>query len=107
MLLATSEFDEQRDPRPNLARASEALQKALSRNANEAEPWLWIGELRALQARWQARQGKGRSEDFEQAASAFQKALSLAPEREDAQAAFRRFEQEREDWKAASHPARR
>jgi serine/threonine-protein kinase len=115
-LLATSELGQNRDPRPSLSHASEALQKALARNGSDAEAWQWLGETRALQARWQARQGRGRSEDFEEAARAFQKTLELAPERQEARAAFARFSQEWASWKkerrqdpepsAASYPSR-
>ncbi|QDE88204.1 protein kinase [Myxococcus xanthus] len=97
--LALMAFEQQRrDPRRELSDAAQALAQALARNSGSAEGWQWEGEIRALRARWQAWKGRGRSEDFEWAARAFQKAMELAPEREDARLASARFRREWAAW---------
>ncbi|AEI62805.1 protein kinase domain-containing protein [Corallococcus macrosporus] len=97
--LALMAFEQRRrDPRQELTHASRALAQALARNSNSAEGWQWEGEIRALRARWRAWKGQGRSEDFEGAAHAFQKAMELAPEREEALLASGRFHREWATW---------
>jgi tetratricopeptide (TPR) repeat protein/predicted Ser/Thr protein kinase len=76
-------------PGPDLARAEEELRHALAFKptpgkgtffAHKAEAWLQLGELQALRAKWQARDGKARAEDFEEAAKSYEKALELEPD---------------------------
>jgi serine/threonine-protein kinase len=64
--------------------------------------WLYQGEARGLRARWRARRGQGRAEDFEEAAHAFEKALTLRPEREDYRVAFGHFCREWALWRRAA-----
>jgi serine/threonine-protein kinase len=68
-----------RDPRPYLQRAEAALRASLELNAQEANGWLLMGKTLSIQARWKARRGEARDEDFEKAAQAFEKALALGP----------------------------
>lgn len=86
-ILATFELDHGKDPRPSIARAEASLRQALARNPSHAEAWYHLGE--ALGAR--ALAPGGRSEDSAEALQAFQKALELAPERQDFRLGFGHF----------------
>ncbi|AKQ66910.1 hypothetical protein A176_003822 [Myxococcus hansupus] len=99
--LALFQFERQRDPRAELARAAQALARALALSGGNAEGWQWEAEVRALRARWQARQGQGRHDDFAAASSTFQKAVELGPEREAARLASGRFHREWGTWRMA------
>ncbi len=76
-----------RAPGPDLARAEEELRHALAFEPkegtyfqNKAEAWLHLGEAQSLRARWQARSGKARAEDFEEATKSYEKAIELEPD---------------------------
>ena len=89
---ATFELEQGQDPRASLAKAEEALRQAFQRNPEEPQAWLYQGEVQGLRARWLGRQrapeaGAG----FEQAAQSYERALQLAPLRQDARAAFGHF----------------
>jgi len=86
-ILATFEQEHGRDPRPSSARAEAALRQALARNPTYAEAWYYLGE--ALGAK--ALSPGGRPQDSEAAAQAFQKALELAPERQEFRLGFGHF----------------
>ncbi|HZH79206.1 MAG TPA: hypothetical protein VEY88_24480, partial [Archangium sp.] len=90
------------DPRPFLARASEALSQALAKNPKAVESTLFRAKVRALQARWKARQ-KARVEDvakdFDEAGRLFREALRLEPANQDSRLAFGHFLREWTSWK--------
>ncbi|MFL5358788.1 MAG: serine/threonine protein kinase, partial [Archangium sp.] len=74
------------------------LRQALELNPNHAQALQYLGEVRGLQARWLAARGQARMEDFEEAAQAYQKALVLAPQRQDYRLAFGQFRREWAAW---------
>jgi serine/threonine-protein kinase len=86
-ILATFEVEHGRDPRSSISRAEEALRQALARKPTHAEAWYYLGE--ALGAK--ALSAGARSQDFEDAAHAFQKGLELAPERQEFHLGFGHF----------------
>ncbi|HSP79719.1 MAG TPA: protein kinase [Myxococcaceae bacterium] len=97
--LAAWELERGSDPRAHLDRASEALERALELNARNGSAWRYLGETRGVRARWLARQGRARDEDFSQAAEAFQQALALAPQRTDYRAAAEHLQREWASWR--------
>ncbi|WNG33685.1 protein kinase [Archangium violaceum] len=98
--LALFELEQGRDPRASLARAQEALAQAFQRNQDEPEAWLYQGEVHAVRARWLARWKPDQAgAEFEEAARAFEKALQLAPPRQDFRVAFGHLCGEWARWK--------
>ncbi len=83
---AAFNVDRGRAPGPYLKRAEENLRQALAYKSNgnklspKAEAWLQLGEAYAIRARWQARNGGARAEDFEEAAKSYEKAIELEPD---------------------------
>lgn len=75
------------DPEPDLARAEAEIRHALAQRPDasmvlqhKAEAWLQLGEAQALRARWRARSGRARAEDFAEAAKSYEKAIELEPD---------------------------
>jgi tetratricopeptide (TPR) repeat protein len=88
LIRAGFNVDRGRAPGPDLVRAEEELRHALAFKPTsgkgtffqyKAEAWLQLGEVQALRARWQARSGKARAEDFEEATKSYEKAIELKP----------------------------
>lgn len=98
-LLAAFTLEAQCDPHPHLAEALEWLHQALSRDPNDPDARLYLAETQALQARWQARQGRGVDKDFEEAAQAYQKALEVSGRSLDPRLAFSHFYREWAVWR--------
>jgi serine/threonine-protein kinase len=86
-ILATFELEHGRDPRPSSSRAEAMLRQALARNPTYAEAWYYLGE--ALGAK--ALSPGGHPLESEEALQAFQKALELAPERQEFRLGFGHF----------------
>jgi serine/threonine-protein kinase len=87
--LALFELEQGRNPGASLALAEQALAQAFQRNKDEPQAWRYRGEVHAVRARWLARHRPGQAgAEFEEAASAFEKALRLAPQPQDASLAF-------------------
>jgi hypothetical protein len=63
------------------------------------DAWLYLAETRAVRARWQAQQGLGVDQDFEEAAQAYQHALKPSEQLLDARLAFGRFFREWALWR--------
>ena len=89
--VAGYELEHGRDPRPNLDLAAAALASGLKVNANDAQIQLYVAETLGLRARLAARDGGGKAADFERAAHAFEQALALSPDSQDAALVFGRF----------------
>jgi hypothetical protein len=89
--LAGYELEHGRDPRPNLDLAAVALASGLKVNANDAQIQLYLAETQGLRVRLAAREGGGKAADFERAAHAFEQALALSPDSQDAALVSGRF----------------
>ncbi|MBN1205082.1 MAG: protein kinase [Myxococcaceae bacterium] len=98
-LLAAFTLEAQGDPRPYLAEALEQLQKALERAPGVAETRLHLAGTRAVQARWQARQGRAVDKDFEQAAQSYEQAIQSSGRHPDYRLAFGRFCRDWASWR--------
>jgi serine/threonine-protein kinase len=57
-------------------------------NPRHPKAWLDRGKLQGLAARWQARRGQARGEDFDRASQSFEKALELEPNAPEARLSF-------------------
>jgi serine/threonine-protein kinase len=81
-LLAAFTLEAQGDPQPHLTQALETHLQALAQAPGHAYVQLYLAEARALQARWQARQGQGTDRNFEEAARTYQEAIqrSVTPQ---------------------------
>lgn len=97
--LAAFELERGAEPQASLARAEEALRKAFERNRDEPQAWLYQGEVQGLRARWLGKQrAPGAAEAFEQAARSYERALQLAPRRQDTRMALGHFYREWGLW---------
>ncbi|MCP3145181.1 serine/threonine-protein kinase [Pyxidicoccus xibeiensis] len=96
---ALFELERGTEPHASLDGAEEALRGAFERNAQEAQAWLYQGEVRGARARWRAQRREAREEDFGEAARAFEKALELEPRRLDVRVAFGHFCREWALWR--------
>jgi predicted Ser/Thr protein kinase len=98
LLMATLEWEQGRDPSPSLAKATQALNTALQRDATHAEAWQYLGEARALEARWKSKHGQDPGQAFTQAQEFFQKAIAVAAIPHHYQLAYGRFCYDRAMW---------
>jgi serine/threonine-protein kinase len=96
--LSLFELEHGRDPSASLTRAAEAAKGALARSPEGAEAWLAHAEAQGLKARWKARQGQARAEDFEAAHQSYEKALALGPKEQKSRLSFGHFCRAWAEW---------
>ncbi|HEY6176998.1 MAG TPA: hypothetical protein VIX73_21225, partial [Kofleriaceae bacterium] len=90
-IAAAYELEHGIDPVASLELARKAIRAAIKKNGSDPQAQLYTAEILGLQARLDARHGRGKSDDFRAAADAFHKALGLAPDNQDYPIAFAQF----------------
>ncbi len=90
-ILAAHELEHGADPQLNLRSAVAALRPALDRHSSDPQVQSYAAEIQGLYARLAARQGRGKSGEFQQVVRMFEQAIALDPDDGDHTILFGQF----------------
>jgi serine/threonine-protein kinase len=90
-ILTEYELEHGRDPQASLRSAVAALQPAQERHSNDPTVQTYVAELHGLYARLAARQGRGKTTEYQQAFQEFEHAIALNPDNDEHAILFGQF----------------